>query len=79
MEITKLQLLRENKNLSIEALASKALHYRDCGDLSHMVSMIKSIEEKRILTPKPRKTYEWTALAKALHCKIEDIREDDQR
>lgn len=79
MNITKLQLLRESKNLSIEALASKALHYRDCGNLGHMVLIIRSIEEGRPFTPRPRKTYEWAALSKALHCKIEDIQEDKQR
>lgn len=71
MEITKLQMKRESMNLSIEELAQKS--FRDCGNLEHMILTIKSIESGLMLYPRPRKTYEWKYLAKALKCSIEDI------
>ena len=72
---TKLQMKRESKSLSIEELAKKALSKVDCGDFRHMILTIKSIEErKKHLCPRPRKSYEWKALALALGCDIKELR-----
>lgn len=73
MKISKLQKIREIKDLSIQDLAVKSLNYKDCGDTNHMILTIRSIERGQTLCPKPRKTYEWFALAKALDCKTSDI------
>lgn len=68
-----LQKKREELHLSIDDLATKSLMYGDCGSFGHMVLTIKSIESKRLLCPKPRKTYEWACLAEALNCSVDDI------
>ncbi|EUJ56434.1 hypothetical protein [Listeria fleischmannii] len=70
---TKLQTLRELKGLSIQELALKASKVCACGCVGHMELTIKYIESGIPLCPKPRKTYEWKALAKALDCKNGDI------
>ena len=70
---TKLQIKREQSDLTIEELALKAFKYFDCGCLEHLVLTIESIETHRFLCPKPRKTYEWKALAKALNCSVSEI------
>lgn len=72
----KLQIKREQANLTIEQLALKASEQIDCGSVGHLVLSIKSIETHTCLCPKPRKTYEWKAIAKALNCSISEIFEE---
>ncbi|EGO9002009.1 hypothetical protein D2A91_08415 [Enterococcus faecalis] len=76
---TKLQIKREQANLTIEQLALKASKKVDCGSASHLELVIKSIETQRCLCPKPRKTYEWKALAKALKCGVSEIFEEEEK
>ncbi|MBC1290526.1 hypothetical protein [Listeria booriae] len=74
MKISKLQIKREEANLSISELADKAAD-KLC-DAGHLELVIVRIERGRLVCLKPRKTYEWKALAKALKCKVEDIWEE---
>lgn len=73
---TKLQIKREQANLTIEQLALKAYEQLDCGCVGHLVLTIKSIETRTCLCPNPRKTYEWKAIAKALGCGISEVFEE---
>lgn len=70
---TKLQIKREQAGLTIEELTLKAFKYFDYGCVEHLVLSIVSIETHTVLCPKPRKTYEWKALAKALNCSVSEI------
>lgn len=72
--VTKLQEMRERRGLTIEQLAQ--MSYMESGCEGHMRLTIQSIETGMTLCPKPRKTYEWKSLAKALKCTIADIREE---
>lgn len=71
--ISKLQSQREKRGLSIQELAQRSAIGLMEGCLGHMVLTIKGIETGRFVCPKPRKTYEWSALAKALNCPVSDI------
>ncbi|MDT0111657.1 hypothetical protein QJV45_14330 [Listeria booriae] len=74
MTKSKLQIKREEAGYSIDKLADKAAD-KLC-DAGHLELVIVRIERGRIVCPKPRKTYEWKALAKALKCKVVDIWEE---
>lgn len=75
MKKSKLQKLREGYGLSIDNLAYHASHCVACGDIGHMVNTIKTIETGVTHSPRPRKTFEWKALAMTLGCDVEDIYE----
>lgn len=70
---SKLQIKREEVGLSVCELAHKASKFDDVGSIGHLELTIKCIETGAVLCPKPRKTYEWKVLAKALKCKVENI------
>ena len=78
MKPTKLQLKREALNLSQIDLANLSAFLTDAGDSGHMLATIKTIEEGVLHSPRPRKTYEWKALAKVLRCTDEEISEESE-
>lgn len=74
MRKSKLQLVRESKELTIEELAKKAAVYSHLsGSYGNILLSIRYIEQGERQCPKPRKTYEYQALANILECKVSDI------
>lgn len=71
--ISNLQLIREKRGLSIQELAQRSAVGRMDGCMGHMELTVKHIETGSGPCPKPRKTYEWAALAKALKCSVSEI------
>lgn len=71
--ISKLQVKREEAHLSVKELAERASIERMTGCNGHMALTIKFIETGEVGCPKPRKTYEYKALAKALNCSINEL------
>lgn len=59
--------------MSIAELAAKSAIGIMSGCEGHMEHSIKYIETGYSPGPKPRKTYEYEALAKALKCHVNDI------
>lgn len=70
---TKLQNRRELANLSIKELAEKSAVGIMKGCAGHIELTIQFIETGRAACPKPRKTYEYAALAKALKCTVDEL------
>ena len=70
---SKLQTKREEANLTIKELAAKAAVNNDFVSSRHLELTIEYIETGSLICPKPRKMYEWKALAKALKCDVMDI------
>ncbi|MBC2242249.1 hypothetical protein [Listeria booriae] len=73
MKKSELQIRREESGLSISELAYKASKMGDVGSVGHLELTIQFIETGVLMCPKPRKTYEYKVLARALKCKVEDI------
>ncbi|KMT62545.1 hypothetical protein [Paenilisteria newyorkensis] len=73
---SKLQIKREGAGLSVSELSYKASEIEDVGCEGHFELIISRIEQGKMPCRKPRKTYEWKSLAKALNCKVEDIWEE---
>lgn len=70
---SKLENKRKQIGLSIDELAQKSAVGIMAGCEDHMKLIIQFIETGKVPCPKPRKTYEYAALAKALKCKIDDL------
>lgn len=70
---TKLHNRRELLNLSIRELAEKSALGGMAGCSGHMKLTIEFIETGKVVCPKPRKTYEYVALAKALNCTVDEL------
>lgn len=70
---SKLQIKRELAGLTVESLAEKAAIGIMSGCVGHMKMTIQFIETGKVPCPKPRKTYEYAALANALKCKVNEI------
>lgn len=75
MHVTKLQKKRIAEGLTIELLAIRAVIKSPDFQKEHLMASIERIESNIACCPKPRKTYEWQALAKALNCDVADIYE----
>lgn len=79
--MTNLERIRKNRGLTVEQLAERAFELSvgkdfEPGDKGHLRLVIKTIETGIIYSPKPRKTYEWTALSKALNCSVDELMEE---
>ncbi|MBL1227267.1 hypothetical protein [Enterococcus sp. BWR-S5] len=70
---SKLQTKREQANLSILELAEKSAVGIMAGCSGHMKLTIEFIETGIAACPKPRRTYEYAALAHALKCTVNDL------
>lgn len=82
MTKTKLQIMRENKNLSIRELAEKAAWYQEkkrpsLGVISHFENAIRMIEGENITAPQPRKTYEYKSIAQVFDCSVSELMEEN--
>ncbi|WP_088816314.1 MULTISPECIES: hypothetical protein [Listeria] len=75
MPITLLQKKRMAQNWTIRQLAFRAHLKSPDYDEEYLELVIECIESNICQCPKPRKTYEWKALAKALECEVADIYE----
>ncbi|USI66507.1 MULTISPECIES: helix-turn-helix domain-containing protein [Lactococcus] len=78
MEKTKLQIMREKKNLTIRQLAEKAAWCQEkkqpsIGVILHFENSIRKLEGENVVAPKPRKTYEYRNIAQALGCSVEEL------
>lgn len=81
MTQTKLQLMRENKNLSIRELAEEAAWCQEkkrpsLGVILHFENAIRKIEGENVVAPRPRKTYEYKNIAQALGCSVDELVEE---
>lgn len=74
-EMTKLQKMRISRRLTVRGLAIRAACLSEDFDPKHIELAIEYIESGISQCPKPRKTYEWKAIAKALNCDVTDIYE----
>jgi len=78
MTKSKLKIMREKAEWTVEELAEKAAWYQDrktpsLGVLMHFQRSIRIIEGENVVGPKPRKTYEYKNIAQALKCSVEVI------
>ncbi len=81
MTQTKLQLMRENKNLSIRELAEEAAWCQEkkrpsLGVILHFENAIRKIEGENVVALRPRKTYEYKNIAQALGCLVDELMEE---
>lgn len=78
---TKLQIKREEAGLIVEQLAEKSEQKEaiafdtkcSYGGMLHYINIIRYLEGKKVVTPRPRKTIEYKYIAKALKCKVTDL------
>ena len=82
MTKTKLQIMREKKELTVRELAEKAAWYQEknrpsMGVISHFENTIRMIEGENIAAPQPRKTYEYKSIAQVFDCSVSELMEEN--
>lgn len=79
MTKTKLQIMREKKGWTIADVVRRAVrHGYHGGSDGHLMYCIYWIESRGavIKSPRPRKTYEYKYIAKALGCSVDELVEE---